>query len=246
MQSWMVAPCLYLCAVSSAWCSEESKLTAQQRKEAYWDCLANKAVQVLPRKMSRATFMTFIRGACPDRKTQFRTALTRHLELEFPNTPVQTHLAAADNAITLAVEDAASAYVSIESGNASRRKPAARRRTSVEHASPSGSRPQQLRKVTRPEDQRVRGSDDGKRPGVWTGPDFGSFPPWPLAPPDLSNASPSGSRPQQLRKVMRPEDQRVRGSDDGKRPGVWTGPDFGSFPPWPLAPPDLSNSVLGR
>jgi hypothetical protein len=155
----MVAPCIYLCAVGSAWCSEESRLAAQQRKEAYWNCLANKAVQVLPRRMARPDFMIFIRGACPDEKTHFRTALTRHLGLEFPNAPA--HLTAADDAIALAVQDAASAYVALRSGVTSQRK-AARRRKPVEHASSGGSRSQQLPEATRTEDTRAGASDDGK------------------------------------------------------------------------------------
>jgi hypothetical protein len=101
--------------------NDNGRAVAHQFKEAYWNCLAQETVRVLPRKMAGPDFLVFIQGRCPDERKQFRTALVDFLAREFPTIAAQTHLSEADRAIQLAIEDAASAYVDLKSGIASQR-----------------------------------------------------------------------------------------------------------------------------
>lgn len=95
--------------------TEKAGLTAHQSKEKYWNCLAEEAIRVLPRKMDGQDFMIFIKGRCLDEVKQFRISLISYLSRKHPDVEIRDNMAAADQVIVAAIDDISSTYVDLKS-----------------------------------------------------------------------------------------------------------------------------------
>ena len=95
---------------------EKARQWAHSFKEQYWQCLANETERMLPRKISAQDFSLFIKGACPTEAQKFRVALVDYLAMKFPDIAANTHLSAADNAISLAQADVVKTFIELKSG----------------------------------------------------------------------------------------------------------------------------------
>ena len=67
-------------------------VAAHLLKEAYWNCLAEESVRVLPRKMSGPDFVIYIKGRCPDQLVKFRVAMIDYLAMRHPDVAMATIL----------------------------------------------------------------------------------------------------------------------------------------------------------
>src|ERR1700694_139895 len=90
---------------------EKARLAAHHFKEVYWQCLADETVRNLGRNMSGPDFVIYLKGRCPDQLKQFRIAFIDYLAIKHPDVPMAMHFTAAEQVISAAVDDAASAYV---------------------------------------------------------------------------------------------------------------------------------------
>ena len=64
--------------------------------------------------MSGVDFVIYLKGRCPDQLKQFRTAFIDYLAIKHPDVPMAMHFTAAEQVISAAVDDAASAYVDLK------------------------------------------------------------------------------------------------------------------------------------
>jgi len=116
MQRAAVLPiALCLCAFTAA-----EVETAHQRalasRDAFWQCLAEEAVRLLPSQISSADFSLYVKGACPDSAQIFRQTMSNYLGMKFPDMAIQTHLSEADRAIDLGRADIVKFFVSRRAG----------------------------------------------------------------------------------------------------------------------------------
>ena len=111
----MIAAGLVVAVVSMAKAAdvEKARLATHQLKEPYWQCLSEETVKVLSRKMSGPDFVVYIKGRCPDQKKQFRIALIDYFAMKHPDIATSMHFTTADQVISAAIDDAASAYVDL-------------------------------------------------------------------------------------------------------------------------------------
>src|SRR4051812_1179058 len=86
---------------------EQARLTTNQFKSIYWQCLSNEAIKVLPQNMSRSDFEIYIKGRCLDEANQYRITMADYWKLKHPDTAAATHTNPADRAISEAVENVA-------------------------------------------------------------------------------------------------------------------------------------------
>ena len=93
-----VAAMLLLCGFTQAEL-EKAKSTTDFYKDAYWKCLADEIVRVVPTSMSAQEFSVLTKSACPKERGYFFNSLSNYIVMLQPDVDRSTVAPAANIAV---------------------------------------------------------------------------------------------------------------------------------------------------
>jgi hypothetical protein len=95
---------------------QKAKSTTDFFKDAYWKCLADEILRVVPTTMTAQEFSVLMKSACPKERANFFNSLSNYIMMLQPNVDPTTVGPAANIAVLDAQKDAVQALNDLRSG----------------------------------------------------------------------------------------------------------------------------------